>query len=228
MRPIGYFTTLIAIIVPLTGLAQEQIDTPAKQSLQAAQPSVKDFGDFQLDHWVYDEKVTSVRDSEQFSGSKELLQTRVRGTVAYPKNFQFRDGVIECDMAGGYYLGISFRIREVEGEHFSEDIYFRIEGNERQKTVQYYPHGILKQEELHRPPYEQAIRLIKQNEWFHVRIEVQGKQARAFLDNGKEPVQVIENLMHDHTVGSVGVRSWGGRFANLKVVHTKLDSDTDR
>jgi len=218
LKTIGYLTTLVAIMLPLAGLAQEQTAVPVKQSLHADQPSVKDFGDFQLDRWAYDEKVTSVRNSEQFPKSKELLQTRVRGTVAYPKNFQFRDGVIECDMAGGAYLGISFRIREIEGKRFSEDIYFRVEDNERPKTVQYYPHGKLKQEELHRPPYEQTVRrLIRQNEWFHVRIEVQGRQARVFLDNDKEPVQVIEDLMHDHTVGSVGVRSWGGRFAHLKV-----------
>jgi hypothetical protein len=228
VRLIGYLATLLAIILPLAGLAQEQADAPAKQSIQAAQPSVKDFGDFQLDRWVYDEKVTSISDSEKFSGSKELLQTRVRGTVAYPKNFQFRDGVIECDMAGGFYLGISFRIVEVEGERFSEDIYFRVEGNERPKTVQYYPHGKLGQRDLHRPPYEQAIRLIKQDEWFHVRVEVQGRQARVFLDNEKEPVQVIEDLMHDHAVGSVGVRSWGGRFANLKVAHTKPATDSGK
>ena len=120
-------------------------------------------------------------------------------------------------MAGGAYLGISFRIREVEGERLSEDIYFRIAGNGRPEPVQYYPHGTLKQEELHRTPYEQPIRLIEQDEWFHVKIEVQGRRARVFLDRDPEPVQVIEDLMHDHTHGSVGVRSWGGRFANLTV-----------
>ena len=227
MRQIVYLTTLIAIIFPLAGLAQEQTDAQVTQSSQT-ELCTGNYSDFQLDDWIYDEKVTSVRDSEQFPGSKELLQTRVRGTVAYPKNLKFRDGVIECDMAGGYYLGISFRIQDIEGERISEDIYFRVEGNERPKTVQYYPHGKLGQEELHFPPNELAIRLIKKDEWFHVRIEVQGRQARAFLDNEKEPVLVIENLMHDHGVGSVGVRSWGGRFANLIVTHTKPDSDSKR
>jgi hypothetical protein len=75
----------------------------------------------------------------------------------------------------------------------------------------------LEEQELHRPSYEQAIRLIKQNEWFHVRIEVQDRQAHVFLDKNEEPVQIVEDLMHDHKVGSVGVRSGGGRFANLKV-----------
>jgi hypothetical protein len=227
MRPIAYLTTLITIIFPLVGLAQEQTDVPVTQSLQT-ESFTGDYVDFKLDHWAFDDKIVSIIDSKQFPGSKEMVQALCRGTAAYPKNLQFKNGVIECDMAGGRYLGISFRIQEIEGERFSEDIYFRVEGNERPKTVQYYPHGKLGQEELHRPPYEQAIRLIKQNEWFHVRIEVQGRQTRAFIDNKEEPVQVIENLMHDHTVGSVGVRSWGGRFANLKVVHTKPVSDSGR
>ena len=212
-----FLITIVALMLPAEGLVQEQIDSQVRHSLQIEQPSVADFGDFQLSGWVYDKKVTSVQESKQFPGFRELLQTRVRGTVAYPKNLQFENGVIECDLAGGAYLGISFRIREVGGKRLSEDIYFRIEGNERSKTVQYYPHGKLEQQELHRPPYEEAIRLIKQNEWFHVRIEVQDRQARVFLDDKNEPVQIVEDLMHNHTVGSVGVRSWGGRFANLKV-----------
>lgn len=212
MKTIGYLATLATIMLPLAGIAQEQL--PAQGTRAGA---IKDYGDFQLDQWVYDEKRVAVGWSEKFPKANEMIQTLGRGTAAYPRNLQFRDGIIECDMAGGAYLGISFRIREVEGKRFSEDIYFRISGNQRPKTVQYYPHGKLKQEELHRPPYEQPIRLIEQNEWFHVKIEVQGRQARVFLDHNQEPVQVIEDLMHDHTDGSVGVRSWGGRFANLKV-----------
>lgn len=199
----------------LAGIAQER--APDAQSAV-----VKYYGQYQLDQWVYDAERVAVGWSKKFRKADEMVQTLGRGTVAYPKDLQFRDGVIECDMAGGAYLGISFRIREVEGKRLSEDIYFRISGNERPKTVQYYPHGKLKQDELHRPPYEQAIRLIEQNEWFHVKIEVQGRQARVFLDHSQKPVQVIEDLMHDHTDGSVGVRSWGGRFANLKV--TPLES----
>jgi len=217
MGKIGYLAAIAATVLPLAGMAQEQPPAPDTGGAE-----VRDYGDFQLDEWVYDVKRVAVGWSEKFSKANEMVQTRGRGTAAYPRNLEFRDGIIECDMAGGAYLGISFRIREVEGKRLSEDIYFRISGNQRPKTVQYYPHGKLKQEDLHRPPYEQAIRLIEQDEWFHVRIEVQGRQARVFLDHSQEPVQVIEDLMHDHIDGSVGVRSWGGRFANLKV--TRMES----
>lgn len=217
MKTFSYLTALAVIAAPLAGFAQEQMDAP-----DAGAPIVKDYKGFDLDEWVYDAKRVAAGWSERFPrGSNELIQTLGRGTVAYPRDLLFSDGAIECDMAGGAYLGISFRIREVDGKRYSEDIYFRISGNQRPQTVQYYPHGTLKQEELHRPPYEEAIRLIEQDEWFHVRIEVQGRQAQVFLDNNKEPVQVVDDLMHNHGIGSVGVRSWGGRFANLKVTLTE-------
>jgi hypothetical protein len=184
---------------------------------------VMDYGDFDLDQWVYDGKRVAAGRSDKFDESNELVQTRGQGIAAYLRELQFKDGIIECDMAGGAYLGISFRVREAGDDRLSEDIYFRLVGNQRPATVQYYPHGMLKQEEMHRLPYEQAIRPIAQNEWFHVRIEVQGRQARVFLDHNPAPIQVIEDLMHDHMEGSVGLRSWGGRFANLKV--TLWESD---
>ena len=95
-----------------------------------------------------------------------------------------------------------------------------LDSAERAGTVQYYPHGKMKQEELHRPPYEEPIRLIKQKEWFHVRVQVSGRQVRVFLDRKKKPALVVDELLHQHRAGSVGLRSWGGAFANL-VVTTK-------
>lgn len=191
MRTGFYAIALVAVILSTAASAQE----PAAEDSSSA---VLDYGAFDLDRWVYDAKRVAVGWSMQFENANEMVQTRGYGIAAYPKDLKFRDGVIECDMAGGAYLGISFRIIEVDGERISEDIYFRVQGNQRAGTVQYYPHGQLKQEELHRPPYEQPIRTIEQDEWFHVRIEVQGKQARVFLDNGEEPVQVIDDLMHEH------------------------------
>ena len=183
---------------------------------------VHDYSAFTLNAFTYDRRRVRVSESSQFEGKKQLTQSAGRGTCAWVKDLHFTDGTIECDMAGGAYLGISFRV--VQGDEstnrMSEDVYFRVEGNERPGTVQYYPHGKLKQEELHRPPYEEPIRLIKQKEWFHVRVQVSGRQARVFLDGKEKPVLVVDELLHQHRTGSVGLRSWGGAFANL-VITTK-------
>lgn len=188
---------------------------------QAGPPGAKDHSAFRLEDWVFDQARVSVRESERFKGVKEMVQTGYQPNLcAWIKDLAFTDGTIECDMTGGAYLGIAFRVIAEEGDpakRKSEDIYFRVEGNARPDTVQYYPHGKLKQEELHRPPYEAQVRPIKQQEWFHVRIEVSGTRAQVFLDRGKQPILVIENLMHEHRAGSVGLRSWGGSFANLKI-----------
>jgi hypothetical protein len=181
-----------------------------------------EFSAFNLKDWVCESSKVVVTDSPRFPGKQELEHTGgYSPQIAYLRDLSFSDGIIECDLAGGAYLGISFRVRPVEGqpatERMSEDIYFRVEGNQRPATVQYYPHGQLKQEELHRPPFEEPIPMFAQGEWFRVRIEVAGKQARVFIGDSKEPVQVISELMHEHQSGSVGLRSWGGRFANLKI-----------
>jgi hypothetical protein len=186
------------------------------------QAAPREFSTFNIQEWVCDSSKVVVRDSAKFPGKQELEQTGAYSPqIAYLKDFSFTDGTIECDLAGGAYLGVSFRVRPVEGkaatERVSEDIYFRVEGNQRSATVQYYPHGKLKQDELHQPPFEQPVPMFAQGEWFHVRIEVSGRQARVFVGDSKEPVQIIPELMHEHQDGSVGLRSWGGRFANLKI-----------
>lgn len=195
--------------------------TLAGQEEQTAQEQIlRDAESLALKAFRFDRDRVFIRGSARFEGNVEMVQTDGQGTCAWLKGLEFSDGVIECDMAGGSYLGISFRVIEDPDSsgRISEDIYFRVEGNERARTVQYYPHGKRKQEELHRPPDEMPIRLIKQKEWFHVRVEVNGREARVFLDRNPEPVMVIEQLMHEHDSGSVGLRSWGGTFANLEVI----------
>ena len=106
MKTLAYLATLIATTLSLAGAAQEQAPEPDTRP-----GVVKDYGDFDLDQWVYDEKRVAVGWSEKFPKANEMVQTLGRGTAAYPRNLQFRDGIIECDMAGGAYLGISFRIQ---------------------------------------------------------------------------------------------------------------------
>ena len=174
---------------------------------------------FDLSQWAYNAGRVTVQDSQQFPGSQEMIHSGFGPTVAYLKDTTFSQGTIECDMAGGSYLGISFRVKPNGEDRISEDVYFRVENDQRPNTVQYYPHGKMKQEELHQPPFEMPTRAIKKKEWFHVRIEVNEQQARVYLDNGKKPIQVIDKLLHEHKKGSVGFRSWGNeaKFANLRI-----------
>ena len=179
---------------------------------------------FELQSWVYDSQRTRVESSAASPGRRQLVQSDGEGTIAYLRDFTFTNGSIECELAGGAYLGVSFRVRPQSNppavDRLSEDVYVRIDNNERAGTIQYYPHGKLKQEELHQAPHEVAIRTIRQDEWVHIRLEVNGKQLKVYLDRNATPVQVIDDLMHDHSDGSVGLRSWGGRFANLKVTRS--------
>jgi hypothetical protein len=190
--------------------------------LSTAQPAKTvqtDTINFDLSQWVYKADRVTIQDSQQFPGTQEMIHSGFGPTGAYLKDTTFSQGTIECDMAGGAYLGISFRVKPDDKDRISEDVYFRVENDQRPNTVQYYPHGKMKQEELHQPPFEMPTRAIKQKEWFHVRIEVNEHQARVYLDNSKEPIQVIDKLLHEHKEGSVGFRSWGNeaKFANLRI-----------
>ena len=210
-------TAMVACLTPTPSLLGQEKQRATQEEI------VHDFSSLALGAFSFDRDRVIVRGSSQGEGKVEMVQSAGQGTCAWVKNLQFTDGVIECDMAGGAYLGISFRVIKdaKSADRMSEDVYFRVEGNQRSGTVQYYPHGKKKQEELHRPPYERPIRLIKRNEWFHVRVEVSGRQVKVFLDRKQEPVMVVDELLHEHRTGSVGLRSWGGSFANLVVTTTR-------
>jgi hypothetical protein len=59
------------------------------------------------------------------------------------------------------------------------------------------------------------------NEWITMRIEVQGKEARLFLNNSQYPVLIVKDMkLGDNRSGSIGlwVGNWtDGYFRDLKV-----------
>jgi hypothetical protein len=46
---------------------------------------------------------------------------------------------------------------------------------------------------------------IPENQWFRVRMEIRGEQARVFIGDGKQPALVIPHLQHGRSKGAIGL-----------------------
>jgi nitroreductase len=158
---------------------------------------------------------------------------RIKGApgerIAYLKDFDFIDGIIELDIAAiPYYTGLVFRVRS---DHVYEGIYFRPQNSQqkdpvrRGHTVQYISNPMFTWYYLRETApekYEAAVD-IPPDEWFHVKVVVAGEKAEVFVNDAKSPCLVVKDLKHGISQGSVGVwcgNTSAGTFANLTVTPT--------
>jgi hypothetical protein len=151
---------------------------------------------------------------------KKLRNKDTGADAAYLKNFDFKNGTIECDIAAEIFTGIAFRAKD--GENF-ENVYFRPfnSGTEKHdKTVQYVARGSKYTWHYLRknfPGKYEAGADIKKNEWFHVKLVVKDTSVKVFVNDNPEPVLVVNDMKYGLRDGSVGFWSWDGYFANLKI-----------
>jgi sugar lactone lactonase YvrE len=128
--------------------------------------------------------------------------------TAVLKDVEFEDGTIECEIAmkagTRSYPGILFRFQS-EGEY--ERVYLRPHRSPLyDDAVQYVAafHGI-DSWQLYNGPGRTARAVVPTDRWVPLRIEVQGTQARIFLDNASQPVLVIGDLKHGKSRGRIGL-----------------------
>ncbi len=163
----------------------------------------------------------------EYKGKKAFRLKQEKGErIAYLKDLEFVNGIIELDIAAiPYYTGIVFRVRS---PHIYEGIYFRPQNSRhsdpvrRGHTVQYtasprYTWYYLR--EKYPEKYEAAVD-IPPDEWFHVKVVVSGMEAKVFVNEAKSPCLVVKDLKHGLSKGSVGVwcgNTSSGTFANLTI-----------
>jgi nitroreductase len=185
------------------------------------------FGFSDQNKWAMESAETEII---EYKGKEAL---RIKGApgerIAYLKDFEFIDGIIELDIAAiPYYTGLVFRVRS---GHVYEGIYFRPQNSRhrdpvrRGHTVQYISNPMFTWYYLRETApekYEAAVD-IPPDEWFHVKVVVAGKKAEVFVNDAKSPSLVVEDLKHGISQGSVGVwcgNTSAGTFANLTVTPT--------
>jgi hypothetical protein len=146
-----------------------------------------------------------------YQGQKALLLKRNIGnyksaSIAYPKNLNFKDGIIEMDAAWpgkqGGFVGLAFRIKDT---HHYETVYFRPESSGTINAVQYMPE---KKFDYNWWDYEkdkyQAKATLPLHGWFHVKVVVKGSKLTVFVNRQPIPVFVYNNLDSSFKSGSVG------------------------
>lgn len=151
----------------------------------------------------------------------------------------FRNGVIEVDVAGarraGYsttqdstgfkgIIGLSFRVHGDSAERF----YVRPENSRgssqlfRNRSSQYesdpdYPWNRLRQE--HPGEYESYVD-VESGAWTKLKIEVSGTTARLYINGASQPCLVVNDLRHGDSQGKIALWariSSDAYFSNLRV-----------
>lgn len=149
----------------------------------------------------------------------------------------FKNGVIEVtvlsrllenapDFARGF-IGVAFRIDESNSKF--EGIYIRPTNGRaddqlrRNRSTQYFSYPDFKFDRLRSetPAMYESYADMGLNEWIKLKIEVQGEQAKLYLNENSQPVLVVNDLKHgaDHS-GGIGL--WvdigtEGFFTDLRI-----------
>jgi len=156
-------------------------------------------------------------------------------SYALVKDVSFRDGVIEVDLAGQPaagaaadargFIGIAFRI---QGDGHYEYIYLRPTNGRaddqvrRNHSTEYssYPDFDFARSRRESPEKYESYVDLQPGVWTRYKIEVQGRNARLYVNGAEQPCLIVNDLKLDPRDG--GVALWvgpgtEGYFSNLKI-----------
>jgi len=151
------------------------------------------------------------------------------------KDYEFSEGIIEFDVKGKNipqqsFVGVAFHFQDAKKYEF---VYFRpfnfmnADTLRRPRSVQYvsmpeYPWEKLRAE--HPGKYENKVNPVPNpDDWFHVKITVNGKQIKVYVNHSSKPSLEVESL-NTTTTGRIGL--WvgnmsAGSFSNLEITPIK-------
>lgn len=157
----------------------------------------------------------------EYQGRKSLL---LNGGGATLKDLEFRDGVIDVDVAtpaSRGFFGIQFRI-DGEGKN-AEWVYLRQHKSGYPDAIQYTPvlNTGLNWQIYNGPGFTGAVDIPKDT-WFHLRLEISGAQAKFFVKEMDKPVLVMNDLKSGVQKGQVALAVLTGAtyFSNFEVRKT--------
>src|SRR5262245_31005705 len=157
----------------------------------------------------------------EYQGRKALY---LNGGAAGVKDFRMRDGVIDVDVATPAkrgFFGIQFRVSDDNNN--AEWVYLRPHRSGYPDAMQYTPvlNTGLNWQIYNGPGFTGAVEIPK-DEWFHLRLEVAGAQAKFFVKDMEHPALVIDDLKSGVQKGSVALAVLTGDtyFSNFEVRET--------
>jgi len=146
------------------------------------------------------------------------------GGAATLKDFEMRDAVIDVDVAtpaNRGFFGIQFRIT-ADGNN-AEWVYLRQHKSGQPDAMQYTPvlNTGLNWQIYNGPGFTGAVD-IPRNEWFHIRLEVVGAQAKLYVKDMNKPVLVMDDLKTDVQKGQIALAVLTGEtyFSNFELRET--------
>jgi hypothetical protein len=157
-------------------------------------------------------------DVTEYQGKKCI---HLDGGAAVLKNFEMRDGVIDVDVATPAtrgFAGIQFRL-DADGSN-GEWMYFRQHHSGAPDAMQYTPvlHTGANWQIYNGKGFTGAVD-IPRDEWFHLRLEVTGAQAKFYLKDMDQPALVMDDLKSGVQKGQIALYVLTGAtyFANFEV-----------
>jgi len=143
------------------------------------------------------------------------------GGAAVVKDLELRDGVIDVDVAtpaNRGFFGIQFRIAN-DGAN-AEWVYLRQHKSGLADAMQYTPvlNTGLNWQLYNGVGFTGAVEIPK-NEWFHLRLEIAGAQARLFVRDMDKPALVMNDLKSGVQKGQIALAVLTGAtyFSNFEV-----------
>jgi hypothetical protein len=143
------------------------------------------------------------------------------GGAATLKDFEMRDAVIDVDVstpAKRGFFGIQFRVTP-DGEN-AEWVYLRQHKSTLPDAMQYTP--VLKTglnwQIYNGPGFTGAVE-IPRDQWFHLRLEVTGAQAKLYVSDLSKPALVMDDLKTGNPKGQIALAVLTGEtyFSNFEV-----------
>ncbi len=172
--------------------------------------------DFESDRWV-------MKDAEVVThlGRKALCG------IAYLKDVEFQDGIIEVDVAvdgSRSYPGIIFRLQSEENY---ERLYIRPHtDDDYPDKLQYTPvFNRVACWQLYNGEGFTAPAVVATNQWVPIKLEVSGKQARVYIGATEAPALVVHDLKHGISSGTIGLLGPKGIVACFSNFRYTTDAD---
>lgn len=154
----------------------------------------------------------------EYQGRKCLV---IDGGAAVLKDFEMRDAVIDVDVstpAKRGFFGLMFRI-DKEGANY-EEVYLRQHKSGLPDAMQYTP--VLntgRNWQIYNGPGFTGAVDIPRDEWFHLRLEVVGAQAKLYVKDMDQPALVMNDLKSGVQKGQVALYTLTGTtyFTNFAI-----------
>ena len=164
-----------------------------------------------------------------YLGRKSIL---LDGGAAILKDFALQDGTVDVDVATPAkrgFFGIQFRLAD-DGAN-GEWIYLRQHKSGLPDAMQYTPvlNTGLNWQIYNGPGFTGAVEIPK-DEWFHLRLEVAGAQAKLYVKDMETPALVMSDLKSGIQKGQLALADLIGAtyFSNFEVSTTSFNAPWER